>query len=78
MRGCLPGSRRGPGMAAVPLRNQGPHGAGVIGAADAAWFAVLIRYVIQILYQKAGVYGALLAVGGAGGIGARLARRPGR
>jgi hypothetical protein len=65
-------------MAATPLRSQGPGGAaGVIGAVDAAWFAVLVLYVIQVLYQKPGAYGALLAVGGVNGIGPCLTRRLG-
>jgi MFS family permease len=56
--------------------------AGVISAMDAAWFAVLVLYVIQILHQKPGAYGLLLAVaalGGiaTGGIGPRLTRRVG-
>jgi predicted MFS family arabinose efflux permease len=56
--------------------------AGVIGALDAAWIAVLVLYVLQILHQKPGIYGVLLAVGGAGGItiggaGPRITRRLG-
>jgi predicted MFS family arabinose efflux permease len=55
---------------------------GVISAMDAVWFAVLVLYVIQILHQKPGTYGALLAVGAVGGIaagaiGSRLTRRLG-
>jgi MFS family permease len=55
---------------------------GVISAMDAAWVAVLVLYVIQILHQKPGAYGALLAVGAVGGIaagaiGSRLTRRLG-
>jgi len=55
---------------------------GVIAAMDAAWFAVLVLYVIQTLHQKPGAYGVLLAVGAVGGIGAgvigsRLTRRLG-
>jgi MFS family permease len=55
---------------------------GVISAMDAAWFAVLVLYVIQILHQKPGAYGALLAIGAVGGIaagaiGSRLTRRLG-
>ena len=55
---------------------------GVISAMDAAWFAVLVLYVIQILHQKPGAYGALLAIGAVGGIaagaiGPRLTRRLG-
>jgi predicted MFS family arabinose efflux permease len=55
---------------------------GVISALDAAWIGVLVLYVIQILHQKPGAYGALLAVGGVGGvaagaIGSRLTRQLG-
>jgi predicted MFS family arabinose efflux permease len=55
---------------------------GVISVMDAAWIAVLVLYVIQILHQKPGAYGALLAVGGVGGvaagaIGSGLTRRLG-
>jgi MFS family permease len=55
---------------------------GVISAMDAAWFAVLVLYVIQILHQKPGAYGTLLAIGAVGGIaagatGSRLTRRLG-
>ena len=55
---------------------------GVISAMDAACFAVLVLYVIQILHQKSGAYGVLLAVGAVGGIaagaiGSRLTRRLG-
>ncbi len=55
---------------------------GVIAAMDAAWFAVLVLYVIQVLHQRSGVYGLLLAaaaLGGisVGGIGPRVARRVG-
>jgi len=42
---------------------------GVIVAMDAAWFAVLVLYVIHILHQRPGVYGLLVAAGGIGGIG---------
>jgi predicted MFS family arabinose efflux permease len=42
--------------------------AGVISAMDAAWFAVLVLYVLQILHQKPGTYGLLLAIGAVGGI----------
>jgi len=41
---------------------------GVIAAMDAAWFAVFVLYVIQILHQKPGIYGLLLAIGAVGGI----------
>jgi len=55
---------------------------GVIAAMDAAWFAVLVLYVTQILHQRPGVYGLLLAVAALGGIsvggaGPPLARRAG-
>lgn len=43
---------------------------GVISAMDAAWFAVLVLYVIHVLDQAPGAYGVLLAVGAAGGIAA--------
>ncbi|MGH3302574.1 MAG: MFS transporter [Streptosporangiaceae bacterium] len=57
-------------------------GAGVIAVMDEAWFAVLVLYVIQILHQRPGAYGLLLAVaalGGisVGGIGPRISRRAG-
>lgn len=42
--------------------------AGVIAAMDAAWFAVLVLYVINVLHQKPGTYGLLLAIGAVGGI----------
>ncbi len=53
---------------------------GVISAMDAAWFAVRVLYVIQVLHQGPGAYGLLLAVAAVGGItagaiGARLTRR---
>jgi predicted MFS family arabinose efflux permease len=41
---------------------------GVIATMDAAWFAVLVLYVIQILHQKPGMYGLLVAIGAVGGI----------
>jgi MFS family permease len=41
---------------------------GIIAAMDAAWFAVLVLYVIQALHQRSGVYGLLLAVAALGGI----------
>jgi len=49
---------------------------------DAAWFAVLVLYVLQILRQQPGTYGLLLAiaaVGGVavGGIGPHITRRLG-
>jgi predicted MFS family arabinose efflux permease len=56
--------------------------AGVAAAMDAAWFAVLVLYVIRILHQRPGGYGLLLAIGAVGGIlagsgGAALTRRIG-
>jgi MFS family permease len=56
--------------------------AGVISAMDAAWFAVLVLYVIEILHQRPGAYGLLLAIGALGGIatgglGARVSGRLG-
>jgi len=56
--------------------------AGVCAAMDAAWIAVLVLYVIQILHQTPGAYGTLLAVAAVGGIaagavGSRLTRRLG-
>jgi MFS family permease len=56
--------------------------AGVVSAMDAAWFAILVLYVVQVLGQRPGAYGLLLAVGALGGVltgaaGARLARRLG-
>ena len=55
---------------------------GVIAAMDAAWFAVLVLYVIQVLHQRPGAYGLLLGVAALGGIsvgsiGPRVARRAG-
>ncbi|HKR68908.1 MAG TPA: hypothetical protein VJT16_08730, partial [Streptosporangiaceae bacterium] len=41
---------------------------GVIAAMDAAWFAVLVLYVLQILRQRPGTYGLLLAIAAVGGI----------
>jgi len=41
---------------------------GVIAVMDAAWFAVLVLYVIHILNQKPGMYGLLVAIGAFGGI----------
>jgi MFS family permease len=37
--------------------------AGVASAMDAAWFAVLVLYVVRVLHQQPGAYGLLLAVG---------------
>ncbi len=56
--------------------------AGVISAMDAAWFAVLVLYVIRVLHQQPGAYGVLLACGAIGGItvgviGPRVTRRLG-
>jgi predicted MFS family arabinose efflux permease len=55
---------------------------GVISAMDAAWFAVLVLYVIRVLHQPPGAYGVLLAIGAVGGIaagaaGSRISRRLG-
>jgi MFS family permease len=55
---------------------------GVISAMDAAWFAVFVLYVIQVLHQQPGIYGLLLAAGALGGIvtgaaGTHLTRRAG-
>jgi predicted MFS family arabinose efflux permease len=49
---------------------------------DAAWFAVLVLYVTQVLHQRSGAYGLLLAIAALGGIvtgafGTRLTRRLG-
>jgi MFS family permease len=57
--------------------------AGVVSAMDAAWFSVLVLYVIKILHQHPGAYGLLLAIGAVGGIvagssGAALTQRIGR
>jgi MFS family permease len=41
---------------------------GVIVGVDAMWIAVLVLYVIQVLHQRPGVYGLLLAVAAPGGI----------
>ena len=41
---------------------------GVIAVMDAAWFAVLVLYVIHILNEKPGMYGLLVAIGAFGGI----------
>lgn len=56
---------------------------GVIVFVDAWWFAVLVLYVIQVLHQRPGVYGLLLAVAAPGGIsvgsiGPWVARRTGQ
>jgi MFS family permease len=56
--------------------------AGVVSALDAAWFAVLVLYVIRVLHQQPGAYGVLLAIGALGGVltgaaGTSLTRRVG-
>jgi MFS family permease len=56
--------------------------AGLISALDAAWFAVLVLYVVRDLRQQPGAYGLLLAIGALGGVatggaGAVLTRRLG-
>jgi MFS family permease len=58
---------------------------GVISAMDAAWFAVFVLYVVQVLQLRPGAYGVLLAIGALGGTAAQLPRpmrrkphRPGR
>ena len=43
---------------------------GIIIAMDAAWFAVFVLYVIEILHQRPGMYGLLVAGGAVGGIAA--------
>jgi predicted MFS family arabinose efflux permease len=55
---------------------------GVVVAVDAWWFAILVLYVTEILHQRPGVYGLLLAVAAPGGIaiggvGPWIARRAG-
>jgi predicted MFS family arabinose efflux permease len=55
---------------------------GIMVAMDGAWFAILVLYVIQILHQRPGVYGLLLAISAVGGIavgalGPRITRRLG-
>ncbi|MGH3305847.1 MAG: hypothetical protein ACRDOK_30150 [Streptosporangiaceae bacterium] len=52
--------------------------AGVIAAMDSAWFAVLVLHVIQVLNQKPGMYGLLLAIGAVGGISPGGSDRGGR
>jgi MFS family permease len=42
--------------------------AGLISALDAAWFAVLVLYVVRDLRQQPGAYGLLLAIGALGGV----------
>ena len=56
--------------------------AGLVSALDAAWFAVLVLFVVQDLHQQPGAYGLLLAIGALGGVvtgaaGAALTRRLG-
>jgi predicted MFS family arabinose efflux permease len=56
--------------------------AGLVSALDAAWFAVLVLYVVRDLHQQPGAYGLLLAIGALGGVatggaGAVLTRRLG-
>jgi MFS family permease len=46
---------------------------GVICAVDAAWFAVLVLYVEQVLHQPDLTYGVLLAAGAIGGVAAGAA-----
>ncbi len=55
---------------------------GVVAVMDAAWFAILVLYVIQVLHARPGAYGLLLAAGALGGVatgaaGTRLTRRLG-
>ena len=54
----------------------------LVSALDAAWFAVLVLYVVRDLRQQPGAYGLLLAIGALGGVatgglGAVLTRRLG-
>jgi MFS family permease len=42
--------------------------AGLVSALDAAWFAVLVLFVVRDLHQQPGAYGLLLAVGALGGV----------
>ena len=42
--------------------------AGLVSALDAAWFAVLVLYVVRDLHQQPGAYGLLLAIGALGGV----------
>ncbi len=56
--------------------------AGAIAFFDAAWFAVLVLYVVHILHQRPGMYGLLLAIGAVGGttvggLGPAITRRLG-
>jgi MFS family permease len=56
--------------------------AGLVSALDAAWFAVLVLFVVRNLHQQPGSYGLLLAIGALGGVatggaGAVLTRRLG-
>jgi len=50
--------------------------AGLLSAADAAWFSVLVLYAIEVLGTSEAGFGVLLATGAVGGItGAMLANR---
>ena len=40
---------------------------------DAAWFAIMVLYVVRVLHQRPGAYGLLLAVGALGGVAAGAA-----
>jgi MFS family permease len=56
--------------------------AGLVSALDAAWFAVLVLFVVRDLHQQSGAYGLLLAIGAlggvaTGGVGAVVTRRLG-
>ena len=56
--------------------------AGLVSALDAAWFAVLVLFVVRDLHRQPGAYGLLLAIGAlggvaTGGVGAALTRRLG-
>jgi MFS family permease len=42
--------------------------AGLVSALDAAWFAVLVLFVVRDLHQQPGAYGLLLAIGALGGV----------
>jgi predicted MFS family arabinose efflux permease len=46
---------------------------GVVSMADAAWFAVLVLYVVRVLRQPTATYGLLLAAGAIGGVVAGVA-----
>ena len=56
--------------------------AAVVSLLDAAWFAVLVLYVVQVLHERPGAYGLLLAIAAIGGViagsvGTSLSRRLG-